>query len=107
LVFEWKLPDPEPAREVATELGAIIPNPFNPSATINYSLATRSQVEISVYDVAGRLVEALVNGAQAAGQHAAVWNGMDRRGSPAASGVYFVRMAADGHIFTRKMVLLK
>jgi parallel beta-helix repeat protein len=104
--FVFHLPHPE-AKRSATGLVAVVPNPFNPTTTIQYSLAAPGKVEINIYDVAGRLVDVLASGTQTAGLHAAVWNGTDRRGSPVASGVYFVRMAAAGEVFTRKMVLLK
>jgi len=97
----------EPTKANATGLVAIVPNPFNPTTTIHYSLASQGHVELNIYDVAGRLVEELTRGTQSAGPHAAVWNGTDRQGSPVASGVYFVRMASTGQVFTKKMILLK
>ncbi|HEX6790873.1 MAG TPA: S8 family serine peptidase [Candidatus Krumholzibacteria bacterium] len=98
---------PTPEKPTASGLVAIVPNPFNPSTTIHYSLSGAGNVEITVYDVAGRLVEVLVQGMQPAGPNAVVWNGTDRRGSPMASGVYFVRMTTPGQTFTQKMLLLK
>jgi flagellar hook assembly protein FlgD len=104
--FIFHLPQPE-AKPSVTEIVAVVPNPFNPTTTIQYALASQGKVEINIYDVAGRLVEELANGTEVAGPHSAVWNGTDRRGSPVASGVYFVRMVTNGQLFTKKMVLLK
>jgi len=78
------------------------PNPFNPVTTLRYSLASRSHVEIAVYDVCGRLVRMLVDEDREAGSYQAV---LDGRGLP--SGVYFARMVADKFTETMKMVLLK
>jgi len=107
--FVFQLPRTTPLREKAllTELVAIVPNPFNPQTTIQYSLASQGRVELKIYDVAGRLVEVLANETQIAGQHSVVWRGTDRHGSPVASGVYFVRLSAAGQVFTRKAILLK
>jgi hypothetical protein len=92
-------------------LGLARPNPFNPVTTIAYSLAGCSQVTIRVYDVAGRVVTTLVDGEVEAGPHAIVWDGTTDSGERAASGVYFVRMEADGQHTSyweaRKLVLLK
>jgi hypothetical protein len=90
-----------------TALIGVVPNPFNPNTTIRYSLASPGKVEINIYDVGGRLVQALANETQVAGQHSLEWKGTDRAGAPAASGIYFVRMVANGQTFTRKMALLK
>jgi flagellar hook assembly protein FlgD len=86
---------------------AIVPNPFNPTTTIHYSLAVPGNVEIHVYDVAGRLVQELVNGLRVAGPHSVAWTGTDRRGEAVASGIYFVRMVTPQQVFTKKMVMLK
>jgi parallel beta-helix repeat protein len=106
-VFQAEPAPAAPKERITTALVAIVPNPFNPTTTIQYSLASQGRVEIDVYDVAGRLVERLARETQVAGKHAVVWEGKDRKGSPVASGVYFVRMSAAGQLFTRKMVLLK
>jgi parallel beta-helix repeat protein len=101
------LPEPEAAPLTETGLIAVVPNPFNPSTTIHYSLAAQSGVSIAIYDVAGRLVRELVNRTEPAGAHRANWEGVDARGAPVASGVYFVKMSAGTYSGTMKMVLLK
>jgi hypothetical protein len=79
-----------------TKLSHARPNPFNPSTTIAYTLAGRSQVAIRVYDLAGRVVRTLVDGEAGPGEHKVVWDGTTDAGQRAASGVYFVRMEAEG-----------
>lgn len=106
-VSEGPLPEPETALPTETDLVAVVPNPFNPSTTIQYSLAAQSSVSIVVYDVAGRLVRELVNRTEPAGARRATWEGVDAQGVPVASGVYFVKMSAGSFTRTMKMVLLK
>ncbi len=100
--------DPTPVMKsfVHTDL-RVHPNPFNPSATITYSLASMGQVTLRIYDPSGRLVATLVDGVKDAGSYAANWNGRDGNGIEAASGVYFVRLQTGGEALTRKAVLLK
>jgi hypothetical protein len=105
--FVFQLPSPEQPPKASTALLTIVPNPFNPITTIQYSLAVQAQVEIRVYDVSGRLVKRLANDTQPGGVHAVTWKGTDNRGSSVASGIYFVRMDVAGQVFTKKMVLLK
>jgi hypothetical protein len=86
------------------------PNPFNPATTIGFSLASEGTVSLIVYDVAGRVVRTLVEGACDAGPQSVVWDGTTDEGPRAASGVYFIRMhtpAAGGFTETGKIVLLK
>jgi hypothetical protein len=92
---------------LTTTLSPNHPNPFNPSTTIRYELATAGPVRLTVYDAAGRRVRGLVNTSEAAGPHDVVFDGVDDAGRPLASGVYFYRLDAAGTIQTRKMVLLK
>ncbi len=83
------------------------PNPFNPSTTIRYDVATRSRVELRIYDVRGALVRTLVDGERAAGSYSIAWNGLNDRGNPASSGVYFYRLTAGTFSDVRKMTLVK
>jgi hypothetical protein len=52
-------------------------------------------------------VRTLVDGFVPAGDHEATWDGLDDRGAPAASGVYFYRLRVGDAIETRRMVLVK
>jgi flagellar hook assembly protein FlgD len=89
-------------------LGQNHPNPFNPSTTIGYTLpANAGRVTLRVYDVAGRVVRALVDAEQGSGAQSASWNGRDDRGNAVASGVYFYRLTANGVDLSRKMVVTK
>jgi hypothetical protein len=89
-------------------LDANIPNPFNPITTIGYGIpAGGADVNISIYDVAGRRVRTLVDEHRPAGLFSVQWNGENDRGQSVASGVYFYRMRAGEFVETRKMLLLK
>jgi hypothetical protein len=84
------------------------PNPFNPTTTIAYDVATAGHVTVEVYDVSGRLVRRLVNTHKDAGRHEVSWDGRDMRGSSVHTGVYFYRMNAPGYQSpAKKMLLLK
>jgi hypothetical protein len=83
------------------------PNPFNPSTTIEYQVASEARVAVRVYGVDGRLVRELVNGVKPAGLYSTVWDGADNEGRPVASGVYFCHMTAPGFVGTQRLVLLK
>jgi len=93
---------------VATStLHANYPNPFNPSTTISFSVATEGNVAINVYNVRGQHVKTLVNRVYGNGVHSVVWNGLDDSGRSVGNGVYFYRMTCDGFTQTKKMLLMK
>lgn len=89
------------------ELGSNYPNPFNPETQINYALADRCQVKLSVYNVRGQRVRILVNEFQAAGHNSVIWDGKNEDGHEVASGIYFYRLDAGTFTDTKSMVLLK
>jgi hypothetical protein len=88
-------------------LGSAYPNPFNPSTTIPFELATAGRVSLQIFDTQGRLVRTLYNEEMPVGTHQAVWNGCDNSGSQVATGVYFVRFATGDYQVTRKLVMIK
>jgi len=52
----------------------ISPNPFSASLGISYNLPEPTQVNLSLYDLTGRLVEDLMSGSISAGENTSVWN---------------------------------
>jgi len=90
-----------------TVLKGNYPNPFNPSTTIAFDMASDGFVNIDVYNVKGQKVCGLISGFYGAGSHSVVWNGEDATGRAVASGVYFYRMTAGGYSKTQKMLLMK
>ena len=83
------------------------PNPFSSRVTASYAVGHSMPIRLAVYDVEGRLVRILADGLQAAGDHAATWDGLDSRGHRAGSGIYFLRLEAGNQAVTRKAVFLR
>ncbi len=83
------------------------PNPFNPTTTIAFDLATKSNVSIAVYNVKGQKVKQLMNEQLSVGQHSIEWNGKDSNNKAIASGIYFYKISAGKSTSMRKMLLLK
>jgi hypothetical protein len=96
-----------PATPRVSALRNAFPNPFNPTLTIAYDLATPGRVQLYVYDVAGRLVRRLVDEHQAAGAYRMTWDGRNTSGTRVSTGVYFIRYQTPEVRFQRKVVLLK
>ncbi|NQV42163.1 MAG: T9SS type A sorting domain-containing protein [Candidatus Marinimicrobia bacterium] len=78
------------------------PNPFNPSATIQYSLSQTSKVQLSIYNILGQQVETLVHGVQDAGVYSIQWEANNY-----SAGIYLAVLNNGIESITTKMVLIK
>lgn len=78
------------------------PNPFNPVTKIHFALPISGQVRLTVYNVAGQLVELLVDGYRKAGWHEVTWNA-----SNLATGLYIYRLEANNGTYSQKAILVK
>jgi hypothetical protein len=83
------------------------PNPFNPETTIEYGLPKSGFVELSIYDINGKLVRTLVSENKRAGNHWIKWDARDESKNPVSSGVYFCFMKSGEFFQTNKMILMK
>ncbi|MFA4947326.1 MAG: C25 family cysteine peptidase [Candidatus Krumholzibacteriia bacterium] len=78
------------------------PNPFNPSTVIRFSLARDGEIDLRVYDAAGRAVATLARGRATKGAHAVTW-----RPDGLSSGIYFYALRTQEATITRKAVLIR
>jgi hypothetical protein len=84
------------------------PNPFNPRTTVSYTVPSRGEVTITVYDARGARVATLLSGEERTpGAYRVEWDGRTDAGAVASSGVYFARIEHGGATRTKKMVMLK
>ena len=83
------------------------PNPFNPITSLRYDLPEDGLVNITIYDMMGRVVKTLVNGSQTAGFKSIQWNATNDRNEPVSAGLYLYTIQAGEFRQTKKMVLLK
>ena len=84
------------------ELSKLYPNPFNPSTEVSFSLPMDGHVHLAAYDVQGKEVDVIFEGAQSVGQHSYTWNA-----SHLTSGVYYIRLQAGDMVANRKALLIK
>jgi hypothetical protein len=83
------------------------PNPFNPFTTLRYDLPEDALVNITIYDMMGRVVSNLVSSQQRAGYKSIQWNATNNAGQPVSAGLYLYTIQAGKFRQTKKMVLLK
>jgi len=90
--------------QIPTELfiGEAYPNPFNPVVQFDYILPIKSNVNISVYDVNGRVVSILENNIKGIGEYNIVWDA-----NSFSSGAYFIQCRINNVVSTQKIILIK
>ena len=83
------------------------PNPFNPVTTLQYDLPEDALVNITIYDMMGRIVSNLVSSQQNAGYKSIQWDATNNAGQPVSAGLYLYTIQVGKFKQTKKMVLLK
>jgi len=93
----------EPVVSVEDDIIAVVeparlsnfPNPFNPETRILFSIPRDvEKLDLKIYNIRGQLVRRLIPSTPyPAGEHQIVWDGLDERGRPAGSGIFFSRMS--------------
>jgi len=83
-------------------LRTVYPNPFNPSATISYSVPQAGHINLDVYNLLGQKITSLYNGFQPAGNYTINWQPKEL-----SSGVYLVKLANGEAVKTTRVTLMK
>jgi len=113
VVFEKAIDIPREAASNSDEglprsLGlSCTPNPFNASVTISWDLPGYSDACLAVHDILGRKIAELWSGNKSAGTYSTVWNGTNADNTRASSGIYFVKLDADGDTKLFKIQLIR
>ncbi len=99
---------PEIERPTMFEIGDAAPNPFLDGVTqLDLRLDRDEDVEVSIFDVGGRLVRTLLDGRYSAGVIPVTWDGRDHRSQLVPQGIYFFRVSAGDDVATRKVTRLR
>ncbi|MBN1479123.1 T9SS C-terminal target domain-containing protein [candidate division KSB1 bacterium] len=78
------------------------PNPFNPKTTIRFALPKDEHIKLSIYNIRGQEIAVLFEGKMEAGIHNMTFEGMN-----CATGLYFYKLEAGEHVFSKKMMLIR
>jgi hypothetical protein len=107
---EWQTFGPIRAETVnglrESGLLALTPNPSDGAARVDFVVARREPVRLSVVDIGGREVEVLARGETDAGRYSLVWDGR-HDGACVPAGIYFVRWQSPGRTMQRRLVIIR
>ena len=85
-----------------TKLVSVYPNPFNPTAKINFEIHKAQKVKLLVYNIEGKLVEVLKDEKMEIGSHTIAWNSNQN-----PSGIYILRLITKENSYSSKIFLIK
>jgi hypothetical protein len=88
-------------------LHGAFPNPVRDHSRIRFELAQPGPVSLAVYDLRGRKIRTLADGAFAAGIQSVDWNGSGDSGSRLSSGIYWLRLDAGGQTLIKRVALIR
>lgn len=83
------------------------PNPFSGLTRIDFEIPESKRVQLSIYDVEGKLVRTLLDDLVTERYKEVFWDGKDTNGKQVSEGIYFYRLSTDNSVATRKMVLIR
>ena len=83
------------------------PNPFNAQTVVNFFLDATMEVNLEIYDLHGRRVRSLFNGARDPGEYNLTWNAKNDANESVGSGIYIIMLRVNDSSELRKAVLLK
>ncbi len=88
-------------------IGKPYPEPFSTKTNFSISLPYSAIVDITVFDVSGRMVKTIYSGKLSQGRRIFSWNGRDNRGNSTASSIYFIRIKTNKICKVQKVVAIR
>jgi hypothetical protein len=85
----------------------VFPNPFNNTCKLNIYSEQVNDLEITIFDISGRIVKNLINNEILPGNSQFTWDTVDNKGNPVATGTYFYLIKLDNKKYTGKLLLLR
>ena len=83
-------------------LHSVFPNPMRHQATLRYEVPQAGPVDLAVYNALGQHVMTLAQGEQPAGREEVSF-----AADGLSSGLYFIRLHAEGQVLTRKITVVR
>ena len=85
----------------------IHPLPVRLNTNIELHVDSPTLISVEIYDLLGKRVRSITNRVFSAGTHNLLWDSRDEFGSLVTTGVYFLRLLANGKVYNHKMMRIK
>lgn len=105
LTHSLNLDDDGSAKSRPGLLLSAYPNPFNSSAVLTWDTHAQG-ISLTIHNILGQTVRSF-DESDLTSESTVTWDGLDGRGRPVASGVYFARLVTRDQVATAKLVMLR
>ena len=85
----------------------LFPNPVYQDMNINYTLASKGQIDIEILNSNGQLLKRIEQQQMQPGSYTTSWDGKDAQGNILPTGIYFCRISTAGTVSTKKITIVK
>ncbi|MCK9583930.1 MAG: T9SS type A sorting domain-containing protein [Candidatus Cloacimonetes bacterium] len=99
--------EPSLGTPLISGIKSIYPNPFNPNTTITIELSKPSHVQMGIYNLKGELVRSLYSGNKDTGTYHIAWDGINNQRQTCGSGIYIIKLRAEGKSTQAKLTLMR
>ena len=82
------------------------PNPFEEKTNIEFEIEAAGEVLITIYDSKGNQIQTLECNDCQGGKNSLQWNGIDKAGHKASSGVYYYEVRYGKEVLSKKMIVI-
>ncbi len=83
-------------------LVSVYPNPFNASTAVEFQLAAQGKIDLSLFDLNGKLVQSIASDVFTAGNHKMVVDGAEL-----SNGIYILKLTGNSRTAAGKIVMMK
>ena len=95
------------ATALLSGLTMISPNPVRSAASIEFSIAKKGRVDLTVMNSSGKVIRKIKEGVLGAGKHVYHWDAADENGRRVASGAYILNMTLPGKRDAKRLLVVK
>lgn len=85
----------------------LFPNPFTDTVRLNISIVKNLPITIRIFDLTGKTIRMFHDYARNDGKLSMLWDGCNKEGKPASSGIYLLQIQAGGHAASQKIILIR
>ncbi len=88
-------------------LWANYPNPFRNITNIRFDVPAKSDVNLVIYNLQGRVVKQILSRKYQPGRYQVMWDGRDNLSRSVAAGPYLYRLSSGKYAKVRMMMLVR
>lgn len=102
---EWIITDTQKKSNKENKIKLkIAPNPFTDKVSIDVNMPQDEELQITIYDLRGIVINNLYSGVMKKGFNEIIWDGTNNNGQQMKRGVYVIKLLSGKKIFTYKIM---